>query len=93
MGVINPMGLAFIGATFAGPVLAIKKSSITHTNASTAAAVTTTHHQIKGVKILGVKINPSTVVVGNTFSIRGILINNSTATIRFANGTCNSRNL
>jgi len=87
------MSLAFIGATFAGPVMAIKKSSSTHTNASTAAAVTTTHHQIKGVKILGVKINPSTVVVGNTFSIRGILINNSTATIRFANGTCNSRNL
>jgi hypothetical protein len=87
---IIAMGLAFIGATFAGPVLAIKKSSNIHTNASLTAGDPTTHHQIKGVKILGVKINPSTVAVGNTFSIRGIVVNNSTATIRFANGTCNS---
>ncbi len=87
---IIAMGLAFIGANFAGPALAIKKSSSTHTNASTTAAVTITHHQIKGVKILGVKINPSTVAVGSTFSIRGTVVNNSTATIKFANGTCNS---
>src|SRR2546428_12030497 len=85
------MGLAFIGATFTEPVLDFKKSgSGTNTNASTTATITPTHHEIKGVKILGVSINPSTVAVGSTFSIRGIVFNNSTATIRFTNGTCNS---
>ena len=33
---------------------------------------------------------PSKVAVGNTFGLRGIVFNNSTATITFANGTCTS---
>ena len=33
---------------------------------------------------------PSKVAVGNTFGLRGIVFNNSTATITFGNGTCTS---
>jgi len=89
---IIAISLVLIGATFAGPILAIKKSSNISTDreSSTTVATTTTHNQIKGVKILGVHTLPSTVVVGNTFSIGGNVINNSTATITFPNGTCNS---
>jgi hypothetical protein len=84
--------LILIGAAFTVPILAIKKSSsiITDRESFTTVASTTIHHQIKGVKILGVHTLPSTVVVGSTFSIRGTVINNSTVTITFANGTCNS---
>jgi hypothetical protein len=83
---IIPISLVLIGATFVG-----KSSSFsTHKESFTPVATTTTHNQIKGVKILDVHTLPSTVVVGNTFSIRGNVINNSTATITFPNGTCNS---
>jgi len=85
--------LVLIGATYAEPISAIKNSiSINPHRVSftTVAATTTTHNQIKGVKILDVHTLPSTVVVGSTFSIRGTVINNSTATITFPNGTCNS---
>jgi hypothetical protein len=57
-----------------------------------SSGVTTTpdtaHYHVKGVKLLHVHTIPSKVVVGNTFSLQGIVFNNSTATITFANGTC-----
>jgi hypothetical protein len=86
------ISLVLIGATFAAPILGIKKSSSISTNRESfmTVATTTTHNQIKGVKILDVHTLPSTVVVGSTFSIGGNVINNSTATITFPNGTCNS---
>jgi hypothetical protein len=86
------ISLVLIGATFAGPILALKNSiSINpYGGLFTTVATTTTHNQIKGVKILDVHTVPSTAIVGSTFSIRGTVINNSTATITFPNGTCNS---
>lgn len=89
---ITAISLILIGATFVGPILAIKKSSSVGTarESFTTVDTTATHNQIKGVKILGVQTLPPNVVVGNTFSIRGYVINNSTATITFANATCNS---
>src|SRR6266487_3232333 len=89
---IIAISLVLIGATFAAPILAIKKSSSISTNRESfmTVATTTTHNQIKGVKILDVHTIPSTVVVGSTFSIRSTVTNNSTATITFPNGTCNS---
>jgi hypothetical protein len=49
---------------------------------------TQAHYHIKGVKLLHVHTIPSKVAVGNTFSLQGIVYNNSSATITFANGTC-----
>ena len=49
---------------------------------------TSTHYHIRGVKLLDVHTIPSKVAVGNIFSLVGIVINNSTATITFANSTC-----
>lgn len=46
------------------------------------------HCHIKGLKLLSVHTIPSKVVVGSAFSLGGIVTNNSTATIVFANGTC-----
>ncbi|PWU79216.1 MAG: hypothetical protein DLM72_18525 [Candidatus Nitrosopolaris wilkensis] len=82
--------------TFASPILAVKKSSspsvkTTHKASSTTASTTpTAHYHIRGVKLLSVHTVPSKVAVGNTFSLRGSVFNNSTATITFANGTCTS---
>jgi hypothetical protein len=45
---------------------------------------------VKGVKVLKVHTVPSKVKSGITFGLRGIVVNNSTATITFANGTCTS---
>ena len=45
---------------------------------------------VKGIKVLKVHTVPSKVTVGSTFGLRGNVINNSTATIIFANGTCAS---
>jgi hypothetical protein len=45
---------------------------------------------VKGVKVLKVHTVPSKVTSGSTFGLRGIVVNNSTATITFANGTCTS---
>jgi hypothetical protein len=89
---IISISLVLIGATFAAPILAVNKSSSISANRELfmTVATTITHNQIKGVKILDVHTLPSTVVVGSTFSIRGNVINNSTATITFPNGTCNS---
>ncbi len=65
-------------------VFAVKKSSSIKTSGKTTSI------QINGIKVLKVHTVPSKVTVGNTFGLRGIVINNSTATITFANGTCTS---
>ncbi|PWU82439.1 MAG: hypothetical protein DLM72_01930 [Candidatus Nitrosopolaris wilkensis] len=70
---------------FTASVLAVKKSSSVKTSSKTAAA-----HHVKGVKVYRVHTVPSKVGVGSTFGLRGIVFNNSTATITFANGTCTS---
>jgi len=57
--------------------------------APTVLAVKTFVH-IRGVKVLKVHTVPSKVAVGSTFGLRGVVVNNSTATITFANGTCTS---
>ena len=90
--IIIAVSFILIGATFTGPILAIKESSNISTDRESfkTVATSTTHNQIKGVKILDVHTIPSTVVVDKTFSIRGTVTNNSTATITFPNGTCNS---
>jgi len=77
------ISLVIIEATFAGPIFALNKSSISPSR----SIMTSTD---AGIKILNVHTLPSTVVVGNTFSIQGTVINNSTAIITFPNGTCNS---
>jgi hypothetical protein len=79
---------------FASPTLAIKKSSShsvkTAPKTSSTTTTPTAHNHIRGVKLLSVHTIPSKVAIGNTFSLRGIVFNNSTATITFANGTCTS---
>lgn len=67
-------------------VLAVKKSS----SSSIKTSGKTSSIQINGVKVLKVHTVPSKVTAGSTFGLRGIVINNSTATITFANGTCTS---
>jgi hypothetical protein len=74
-------------SSFVTPSLAAKKSS---NSSSTTHKTTSTPHHIKGVKVFHVHTVPSKVYVGNTFGLRGIVFNNSTATITFANGTCSS---
>jgi peptidoglycan/xylan/chitin deacetylase (PgdA/CDA1 family) len=49
---------------------------------------TTTHHHVKGVKVLHFHNIPSKVAVGDAFNLQGVVFNNSTATISFDNGTC-----
>jgi len=83
------MTLMLITASvFVVPVLAVKKSSSSSVKAihKTPSKTTT----VKGVKVLSVHTAPSKVAVGNTFGLRAIVFNNSTATISFANGTCTS---
>lgn len=79
-------------SVFAGPVLAVKKSSSSSVKAihKTPSKTVTPAHDVKGVKVLSVHTAPSKVAVGNTFGLRAIVFNNSTATISFANGTCSS---
>jgi hypothetical protein len=80
---------------FASPVLAVKKNSSSsdktiHKITPSKTTTTTTTHHVKGVKVFRVHTVPSKVAVGDTFGLRGIVFNNSTATITFANGTCTS---
>jgi hypothetical protein len=94
LSTIATMSLLLITASiFAGPALAVKKSSSgsvkTIHKAPTKTTGTSAHH-VKGVKVFRVHIIPSKVAVGNTLSLRGIVFNNSTGTITFANGTCTS---
>jgi type II secretory pathway component PulC len=75
-------------------ILAAKKSSTkssssgSKSSSKTTTKKTTTIHHVKGVKVFHVHAVPSKVTVGSTFSFRGIVFNNSTATITFSNGTC-----
>lgn len=85
--------LLTIATISASPILAVKKSSspsikTTHKASPTKSSTTPTAHHISGVKLLSVHIIPSKVIVGNTFSVGGSVLNNSSATITFANGTC-----
>lgn len=85
--------LLTIATICASPILAVKKSSspsikTTHKASPTKSSTTPTAHHISGVKLLSVHIIPSKVIVGNTFSVGGSVLNNSSATITFANGTC-----
>ncbi|MFZ0893016.1 MAG: hypothetical protein WAZ77_00815 [Candidatus Nitrosopolaris sp.] len=68
--------ILMIAAALSGPTIAVTQSG----------SIKTVH--IRGVKLLHVHTVPSKVAVGNTFSLQGIVLNNSTATITFANGTC-----
>jgi hypothetical protein len=68
-------------------IFAAKKSS-TKSSSKTTTKKTTTIHHVKGVKVFHVHTVPSKVAVGSTFGLRGIVFNNSTATITFSNGTC-----
>lgn len=72
-------------ATSSPTVLALKKLG-----SSTTSDLNASQNQVKGLKILQVRTSPSTVIAGNTFNIRAVVVNNSTATITFPNGTCNS---
>ena len=62
----------------------IKTSSESKSKSKPTTAVT----HVKGVKVFRVHTVPSKVAVGSTFGFRGIVFNNSTATITFSNGTC-----
>ncbi|HET7147145.1 MAG TPA: hypothetical protein VFI73_01485 [Candidatus Nitrosopolaris sp.] len=75
-------------SVFTGSVLAVKKSSSSSVKA--IHKTTTAAQDVKGVKVLSVHTAPSKVAVGNTFGLRAIVFNNSTATISFSNGTCTS---
>jgi hypothetical protein len=80
-------------ATFASPILAVKSSSVktAHKTSSTTGSTTPAAlYHIRGVKLLSVHTIPPKVAVGNTFGLEGIVLNNSTATVTFANGTCTS---
>ena len=61
-------------------------STKTSTKSKTKTTTAVTH--VKGVKVFHVHTVPSKIVVGSTFGFRGIVFNNSTATITFSNGTC-----
>jgi hypothetical protein len=58
-------------------------------NKTTAAVHTNLASHIRGIKVLQLHTNPSTVAIGNTFSIGAFVFNNSSSTISFSNGTCN----
>ncbi len=64
----------------------IYKTISTGVSASNSA----THYHIKGIKVLHVHSIQSKVYVGSTLSLRGTVVNNSTSTITFENGTCTS---
>jgi len=90
-GVIVITLMLTTGSIFASSVLAVKKgSSSSVTSVHKTPSKTTTPHHFKGVKVFRVHTVPSKVAIGNTFGLRGIVFNNSTATITFGNGTCTS---
>jgi len=82
--------MLILAPTFTDPILAVKKSSSSVKTPGKTTTTTTSTHHLKGVKVFRIHIVPSKVIVGNTFGLRGIVFNNSTATITFANGTCTS---
>ena len=81
---IATLTLMLVASVFAGPTFAVKKTS-----SSSAKAIHKTP-LLSMVKVLSVHTAPSKIAVGNTFGLRAIVFNNSTATISFANGTCTS---
>jgi hypothetical protein len=90
-GVILITLMLTTASILASSVLAVKKSSSsTVTTVHKTPSKTATAHHVKGVKVFRVHTVPSKVAVGNTFGLRGIVFNNSTATITFGNGTCTS---
>jgi hypothetical protein len=97
--IIFTSSLMFVAfSTLVHPVSAAEKSksnsisgsSATHNGSNTIIEHTKGRNQIEGVKIRRVHTKPPTVHVGDKFNIEGIIINNSTHTIIFPNGTCNS---
>jgi hypothetical protein len=88
LAVVTMTLMLTLAPMFTGPVLAVKKSS-SSVKTPGKTSTTSTHH-VKGVKVFRIHTIPSKVAVGNTFSLRGIVFNNSTATITFGNGTCTS---
>jgi hypothetical protein len=90
-GVILITLMLTTSSIFASSVLAVKNgSSSSVTTVHKTPSKTTTAHHVKGVKVFRIHTIPSKVAIGNTFGLRGIVFNNSTATITFANGTCTS---
>jgi hypothetical protein len=81
---------AVTSATSSPTVLALKKGSARSGSSTTSDVASSSQNQIKGLKILQIHTSPSTVIAGSTFNIRAVVVNNSTATITFPNGTCNS---
>src|SRR5262245_37686021 len=85
-----------ISSSFSGLAIAVKKSlgikSIDETADTSTSFKSSSNGQyhLKGVKLLQIHTKPSSVAVGNTFSLQGIVYNNSSSTITFSNGTCNS---
>jgi hypothetical protein len=79
--------MVIMAPIFSEQILAAKKSNTKSSSKTTTKKTTTTHH-IKGVKVFRVHSFPSKVAVGSTFGFKGIVFNNSTATITFSNGTC-----
>jgi hypothetical protein len=67
---------------------AAKKSSSSSKKTSSKSTSTPTAIHVKGVKVLRVHTVPSKVAAGSTFNLRGVVVNNSTASITFDNGTC-----
>src|SRR6266487_5028892 len=86
VAVITMTLMLTVAPLYAGSALTVKKSS-SSVKTPKGTTATSTHH-VKGVKVFRVHTIPSKVAVGNTFGLRGIVFNNSTATITFANGTC-----
>jgi hypothetical protein len=86
LGVLTMTLMLTTAPLFAGSVFAVKKISSKTSSKTTA----TSSHHVKGVKLFRIHTIPSKVAVGITFSLRGIVFNNSTATITFDNGTCSS---
>ena len=87
--ILNLMFMTFSNLADSKIVAASKRSSIINEDFNTIGH-SGVHNQIKGVKILRVHSKPSTVSVGDAFNIEGVIVNNSTSTITFSNGTCNS---
>lgn len=83
-------------SAFSGPAIAVKKTQgikSIHETTNTGTSFTSSsngQYHLKGVKLLQLHTKPSSVAVGNTFSIRGVVYNNSSSPIKFSNGTCNS---
>jgi len=90
MAIVTMTLMLTMAPMFVGSVLAVKKSSSVKTSSKTSKTTTNSAHRVKSVKVFHVHTVPSKVAVSNIFGFRGIVFNNSTATITFANGTCTS---